>query len=123
MRKNIDLGPLGDTIHDRNQELKELAEIERKIADRKKTIADANQRSIEQGPHKDLACKLHSTMCRSNHTDACGWYYEIKSDVHDWTGYAHKSYLERAVKAIDIARSKNVDPTVIIDIIEAVKGY
>lgn len=123
MPKHIDFGPLGDTIHDRNQELGDLAALEKRIAERKKVIGAANQRAIEQGPHKDLACKLHSTMCRSNHTDACGWYYEMKNDLHDWTGHAHKRYLDRSVKAIEVASRHKIEPSVLIDIIEAIKEF
>lgn len=123
MPKHVDFGPLGDTIHDRNKELGDLAALERLIDARKKTINAANEQALKQGPHKDLACKLHSTMCRANHTDGCGWYYEMKNDLHDWTGHAHKRYLDRSVKAIEVARQHNLDPTALVDIIDAIKEF
>lgn len=43
-----------------------------------------------------LAEELHEVLCRWNHTDGCGWHYEIKDGVADWSRYDHANYLKRA---------------------------
>jgi hypothetical protein len=45
---------------------------------------------------KELAIYLHSSFCCINHDDGCGWHWEISHDKHNWNGYAHKEYLEKA---------------------------
>ena len=47
-----------------------------------------------------IAILLHNNLCHSNHTDRCGWYYEMKGVIHDWSKYQHKQYLEKANKLI-----------------------
>ena len=42
---------------------------------------------------QQLAIKLHDLTCKSNHTDGCGWYYEISKGSHNWTGHTHQRYL------------------------------
>lgn len=47
---------------------------------------------------KEDAIKLHDTVCRFNHTDGCGWFYDIKDGVHNWSGFEHKVNLEKVAK-------------------------
>lgn len=54
---------------------------------------------INLSPTKELAIFLHSS-CRHNHTDGCGFYYEISNNEHNWSGYAHADYLRKAEKLI-----------------------
>lgn len=46
-----------------------------------------NEKRIEE-----LAGKIHESVCRSNHVDACDWYY------NDWNnpGYARKRFKQKA---------------------------
>ena len=88
-RHKLNLNQMGDTVKDREKELAELANIEKKIAARKAQIAKADSESKKNGPLTDLACKLHSVLCTYDHTDGCGWYYEILKGVHNWQGNAH----------------------------------
>lgn len=53
-------------------------------------------------PTQQLAISLHDAQCRYNHTDQCGWFYEIHKGVHDWSGYAHADYLKKARKVVDL---------------------
>lgn len=96
MRNHLELEELGSNVIERNRQYKELEDIERVIARRKGEIEAANERTRREGPLYDLACTLHSKNCSSNHTDGCGWYYEMHRGVHDWTGHAHQRYLEQA---------------------------
>lgn len=63
-----------------------------------------------------LAVLLHKKFCNHNHTDACGWEYEFIGKTHDWSGYAHNDYLNRAEKLLKM----NVDPATAIKIMELV---
>lgn len=58
----------------------------------------ANQPVEPENFREDLAVQFHELMCHDNHTDGCGWYYE-----KDWTGWAHKRYLDRATYVIENA--------------------
>lgn len=51
----------------------------------------------------NLADALHSLLCHWNHTDGCSWGYEVHNGVIDWTGYAHRSYLEKAEEIVQHA--------------------
>jgi len=52
---------------------------------------------ISEGDPKELAILLHKLKCNSNHTDQCGWHYEIRSNGnHDWNCYTHEQYLKKA---------------------------
>lgn len=54
---------------------------------------------ISEGDPKELAILLHKLKCHSNHTDQCGWHYEVgKGDKHDWNCHAHAEYLKKANK-------------------------
>ena len=41
---------------------------------------------------KELAERLHKTLCRHNHTDGCDWFYDDGS----WTESSRKNYLRKA---------------------------
>lgn len=48
-----------------------------------------------------LAIEMHDAFCRAqNHSEDCGWHYEIDSnEVHDWSRYAHERALRQAEAA------------------------
>jgi len=58
----------------------------------------ARQNFVQWTPEQRLACELHSMMCTWNHTDGCGWFYEIHKNVHDWNRGDHARWLEKARK-------------------------
>lgn len=52
---------------------------------------------VSNSPAGRMAILLHKCTCHSNHTDQCGWYYEIDTNgVHDWNGSTHKYYWNKA---------------------------
>jgi len=69
-------------------------------------------------PEYLLAFSLHAKLCHYNHTDECGWYYEIHDGVHDWTGGSHFSYLEKARKLL----KTGVNPATILVVIDNLEG-
>ena len=51
---------------------------------------------------KQLAIFLHSKLCHCDHTDQCGFFYEINGLEDNWNGYGHKEYLEKAKKVLKV---------------------
>lgn len=47
-------------------------------------------------PEESIAVQLHDLCCQHNHTDGCGWFYEISNGIHDWGGQTHKRWLHTA---------------------------
>jgi len=86
-----------------NEKQKELEKLKKEFQDLKSL-----------GPEYMLAFSLHAKLCHYNHTDGCGWYYEIHDGVHDWTGGSHLSYLEKARKLL----KTGVDPETILLVID-----
>jgi len=39
---------------------------------------------------------MHNRLCRWNHTDGCGWHYEVKDGIHDWNSHDHARWLRNA---------------------------
>jgi hypothetical protein len=72
----------------------EILEVENQY---RKKIKELKAISIESKKHeipeneREVAELLHSKMCKYNHTDACGWFY----DKGDWTEYSRVCYLKR----------------------------
>lgn len=71
-----------------------------------------------------LAVVMHDHQCTWNHTDGCGWHYEVVNNVHDFRGSAHKPWLEvaeRVVKRLEgILGSELAGDDNIIELVEAV---
>ncbi len=69
---------------------KEIEELETKL----KILKEEKKNFDLMQPNFKLAELIHSKMCRSNHTDGCGWYYE------KWDGFGNNStrlsYLKKA---------------------------
>lgn len=79
-------------------------------------------REAEKDPLKLLTEKLHGVLCGLNHTDGCGWYYEIQKDVHNWGGYEHKHWLDKARKLQEICGANGIEPDKALEIFKMVKG-
>lgn len=74
-----------------------------KIVDLEKQLASlkAEQAEFDSLPEVNrLADLIHKKICRSNHTDACGWEYESWSKI----GATRLSYVKKAEAIL-----KNVD--------------
>ena len=83
---------------------------------RQKAIEDRAQAQLT--PEQKLAIHLHEALCHHNHTDGCGWHYEIdKNKVHSWAkGSTHEGWLSRARKISAFCDSKHVQVDVAIDL-------
>ena len=45
---------------------------------------------------RNLAHTMHEALCKNDHTEGCGWGYEIHAGVHSWNSWAHKQWLQKA---------------------------
>jgi hypothetical protein len=75
-----------------------------------------------ESPDHQLAKELHSMNCTWNHTDGCGWYYEMKNKQDDWTGHAHGEYLKKAQRLIHKCQDDGVTVEQAIALYKIVKG-
>ena len=75
-----------------------------------------------ESPDQQLAKQLHDMLCTWNHTDGCGWYYEMKNKQDDWTGYAHKQYLGHARKIMHQCVQRKISVDTAIEVYKMVNG-
>jgi cell division septum initiation protein DivIVA len=90
-----------------------IESLEQEIAKHQEEIAKI-QKQIEQAkkekPEYRVAKQLHDLACTWNHTDACGWFYEINKDgEHDWNRHAHEKYLKKATMLLHTCIEKRID--------------
>jgi hypothetical protein len=83
-------------------EIDELSRRERAAESVLREARDARKRAEDLDRDKrleslkPLICKAHDTFCAWNHTDGCGWLYEVDSkNGHNWLGDAHARWLRR----------------------------
>lgn len=72
------------------------AQLEQRMSE----LDDAEQMLASMTPDQILAQTLHDSWCRHNHTDGCGWMYEMSKTGDDWHGSAHASWRTKAAKII-----------------------
>ena len=58
-----------------------------------KKLKDEREAMVQMPANQRLAIQLHSSTCSGDHTEHCGWFWEIKDGVHDWTRDVHKRRL------------------------------
>ncbi len=100
-----------------------VKDFEAKIAEHRRQIAEleAEQAAFQaMTPNQQLAITLHDVLCNWNHTDGCGWFYEVHKGVDDWHGHAHASWLQRATKIRGLL--PDFTEQEIMKVVRAVKG-
>lgn len=74
---------------------KEIEELETKL----KILREEKKNFDLLRPNLKLAEIIHNSLCKSNHTDGCSWYYE------KWDGFGKNPtrmlYLDRANKILE----------------------
>lgn len=88
--------PVPESLLGLSAEEAELAKLERTIQARKAQLEEARKELTANSPAKNLAILLHDKLCRWNHTDGCGWHYDVNKGIHNWNGHDHKEYLLKA---------------------------
>lgn len=102
-----------------------ITEIEEKLKARKKEIAEleaALVRAKQESPDQQLARTLHTMLCGWNHTDGCGWFYEMKNKEDDWTGWAHGEYLKKANMLAHRCQKEGIEVAKALEVYKMVKG-
>ena len=109
-----------------------LFAIEEKIKQHEQGLKDLQAQLVEakleaeaklESPDHQLAKELHGMLCTWNHTDGCGWHYEVHNKIDDWTGYAHSEYLKKAQKLICHCNDTGIDVGATLAAIKLVRGY
>lgn len=80
----------------------------------------ARDEFLANSPATQLAIALHDVLCKSNHTDMCGWFYEVVDGKDQWNRYAHKTYLDKAARVM--TELPDFDTDKIITIVKAIKS-
>lgn len=100
--------------------------IEEKIKQHKTDLAKL-EKELEtaklESPDHQLAKELHTMLCTWNHTDGCGWYYEMTNKQDDWTGHAHGEYLKRAQKLIHTCDQEGCTVEKAIGMFKLIRGF
>lgn len=91
-----------------------VSRLERELEEAREALEWAKR----QPPEHALAEALHDTLCHWNHTDGCSWGYEGSRDTADWNAHAHRTYLDKARKALVAAEG---DAMLVLKVLEAVK--
>jgi hypothetical protein len=74
----------------------------RRIKELETELTELKQAQANLSVPQDLAIFLHNNFCLANHTDGCGWHYEIKDGVHIFKdGNTHNDW---ELKAMTILR-------------------
>lgn len=110
------------------REPKTVADFDRAIAEmqEKREKAARDEAIFKALPlNKRVAIVLHGNHCHANHTDGCGWFYEIpRSGEHDFNGSTHRHWLSRAdstIKNLKLA-APNLTDDEKLAVIEAVSA-
>lgn len=80
-------------------EPKTVAEFDREIArlQEKREQAVRVEAIFKALPmNQRVAIVLHSNLCHADHTEGCGWHYEINNGYHNFDGSSHRHWLTRA---------------------------
>lgn len=104
-------GELNNRIKEYENKLKEIDNAvyklndERRILEDKKRILEAEFYSQTSEEEKAIATFLHKKYCGYNHTDGCGWYY----NVNDWGEFAHEEFLKIARELKEFVKKANAN--------------
>ena len=74
-----------------------------------------------QTPEEKLAITLHELLCHANHTDGCGWFYDIKDGIHNWNSDGHARYMHKACCVITSCRKNGVSSDFAINLLKLIK--
>ena len=103
-------------------------EIQDKQAQAEKLRKEAEElekqlkRLQEEAPEYQVARVLHSKFCVHNHTDGCGWFYEMKDKQDNWSGRAHNEYLTKARHFMVVCNKHHVTPEAALELVAAARG-
>ena len=106
-----------DTPDKIDQRMAEIAEDVAELKAEMVRLTDGKTKFLEQTPEQMLAITLHDTLCRHNHTDGCGWHYELDDDKHMWTRSTHRHWHANATQMIRLCLAENITTDVALKVI------
>lgn len=88
--------------HEQTSTAQEIAELEREIAEKTEVLMRLRKSSEAPDPtQREVADLLHSLLCKWNHTDGCGWYYNTDQSAYlDEKNYNQGRYYKLAGKLL-----------------------
>lgn len=100
----------------------------RSLRDQREALENA-ERDSRLESIKPLVIRAHDLLCCWNHTDGCGWGYEVirETGKHNWQGWAHARWLRHFEELLLGKNSKNSQPlsveqlTKILDVVEELR--
>lgn len=110
-----------DTIADVDRKI-QLARDELEQLLRNKAILEEAHKQLS--PTQKLAIALHDATCRHNHTDYCGWFYEVDTttQVHKWDrGSTHDDWLTKAGKFARYCETNGIKIDDAVEVLEFTK--
>ena len=72
-------------------------------------------------PDQKLAVTLHDMLCQHNHTDGCGWYYDIRQGIDDWSGSEHGAYMQKVLTLRGFCVNHGITTATAIDLLKLIK--
>lgn len=98
-----------------------MSENEIKIAELQKQInalklEDAALKAM-MGPEHKIAVQLHDTLCHHNHSDGCGWFYEVSDGIHNWYGSTHERYLTKARVLHNFCNTRHITADTVVELL------
>lgn len=86
---------MSDTILEVDREIQAARDKLEQLL-RNKAIIEASRKELS--PQQKYAIALHDALCRHNHTDGCGWMYDVDSttQIHNWNGAEHQRWFTKA---------------------------
>lgn len=93
--------------------------IEKLEADLQK-LRGEREAMIKMPANQKLAIQLHSSTCFGDYSEHCGWFWEIKDGVHDWSRDSHKRRLHSANIIIDKMKQLGIEEDLVPALTEIV---
>lgn len=101
-----------------------VKDFDAEIAEHQRAIKELDAERAAFGAmteDQQLAMSLHDAFCRWNHTDGCGWFYEVHKGIDDWDGHSHARWLTN-VKAVRAQLPADYTNETIIKVVRSVRN-
>lgn len=92
-----------------------LEELRAEAARIEKQLAEEESKLAKLTPEQRVAEQLHGMLCTWNHTDGCGWFWEVSDGRPNWDGNDHGTYLKQARKLIHNCNEKGLNVDDVLD--------
>lgn len=88
-----------ETIEKALREEREAADALTKAKERRRE-AERKAHADRREALKPLVVRAHDALCGWNHTDGCGWNYEVRDGIHAWESTSHTRWLDKYEKLV-----------------------